>query len=77
MLDYAGKLPVIPAVQAIFIQNPGVVQLPFVLWAAVRFGVAGTGVTMLLVTMINSWQLVHAVRPIALPPLASVTAMTL
>ena len=78
VLDYAGKLPAIPAVHAIFIQTPGVVQLPFVLWAAVRFGVAGTGVTMLLVTMINSWQLVHGVRPILpLPPLATVTAMTL
>jgi signal transduction histidine kinase/integral membrane sensor domain MASE1 len=78
VLEFAGKLPSLPAVRAIFIQNPGVVQLPFVLWAAVRFGVAGTSVTMLLVTLINSWQLVHAARPfVALPPLASVTAMTL
>jgi two-component system, LuxR family, sensor kinase FixL len=78
VLEYAGQLPEIPAVRAIFIQTPGVVQLPFVLWAAVRFGVAGTGVTMMLVTMINSWQLVHGVRPILpLPPLATVTAMTL
>src|SRR5262245_36239180 len=56
VLDFAGKLPSIPAVRAVFLQNPGVVQLPFVLWAAVRFGVAGTSVTMLLVTVINSWQ---------------------
>ena len=78
VLDYAGRLPGIAAFRAIFIQTPGVVQLPFVLWAAVRFGVAGTGVTMMLVTMINSWQLVHGVRPIVpLPALATVTAMTL
>jgi len=78
VLDFAGKLPSIPAVRAMFIQNPGVVQLPFVLWAAVRFGVAGTSVTMLLVTVIDSWQLVHGARPfVALPPLATVTAMTL
>ena len=30
VLDFAGKLPSIPAVRAMFIQNPGVVQLPFV-----------------------------------------------
>jgi signal transduction histidine kinase/integral membrane sensor domain MASE1 len=78
VLDFAGKLPTIPAVRAMFIQTPGVVQLPFVLWAAVRFGAAGTSVTMLLITLINSWQLVHAAHPVViLPPLASVTAMTL
>ena len=78
VFEFAGKLPAIPAVRTILIQTPGVVQLPFVLWAAVRFGAAGTGVTMMLVTIINSWQLVHGVRPIVpLPPLTTVTAMTL
>ena len=78
LLEYAGKLPPIPVLRAIFIQTPGVVQLPFVLWAAVRFGFAGTGVTLLLVTIINAWQLVHGAGPVAaLPPSASVPAMTL
>ena len=78
VFEFAGKLPAIPAVRTILIQTPGVVQLPFVLWAAVRFGAAGTGVTMMLVTIINSWQLVHGVRPIVpLPPLTTVPAMTL
>ena len=78
LLDFAGKLPPIPVLRAMFIQTPGVMQLPFALWAAVRFGFAGTSVTLLLVTILNAWQLVHGPGPIAtLPPSASVTAMTL
>jgi two-component system, LuxR family, sensor kinase FixL len=79
LLDFTGNLPATPALRAMLTETPGVVQLPFVLWAAVRFGPGGTAVTLLLVTVVNSWQVVHPTRLLVSPlaPVTSVTAMTL
>ena len=79
LLDFTGHLPLVPVVRAILTETPGVVQLPFVLWAIVRFGPAGTAVAVLLVTIVNAWQVVHPAPTLVptLAPVTSVTAMTL
>ena len=78
ILLVGGHLPPIQAIRAMVSQTPEVVQLPFILWAAFRFGPGGTGVTLLLVTLMNAWQVVQSAGPLAaVTPVTTVTAMTL
>src|SRR5262249_30547396 len=66
------------ALRAVSSQMPLAVQLPFLLWAAVRFGPAGTGLTLLATSLINAWAVVHGRGPFtSMPPATTITALTL
>ncbi len=68
----------IPALRVMSSQTPLAVQLPFLLWAAMRFGPTGAGITILMTTIVTSWGVVHGVGPFAsIAPATTVTALTL
>ena len=53
-------------------------QLPFLLWAAVRFGPVGTGIALLTTTLLGAWSVVHGLGPFApIDPGTTVIALTL
>jgi PAS domain S-box-containing protein len=73
-----GALTQIPALRAVSEQTPLTIQLPFLLWAAVRFGPVGTGVGLLIVSLIDAWALVNGQGPFASgDPATTVPAVTL
>ena len=77
-LDFTSSLNPITALQALSSQTPLAVQLPFLLWAAVRFGPTGVGLTLLTATLLGTWRMVHGIGPYAtLAPATTVTAFTL
>jgi two-component system, LuxR family, sensor kinase FixL len=66
------------SLDAVSSRTPLVLQLPLILWAAVRFGAAGTGLTLLFTSVLTAWSVVHGVGPFAtLEPSMTVTAITL
>ena len=56
----------IPSLRAVSSQTPLAVQLPFLLWAAMRFGPTGTGLSLLTTSVLSSWAVVHGVGPFAI-----------
>jgi signal transduction histidine kinase/integral membrane sensor domain MASE1 len=77
-LDVSGVLGRIPTLHAVSSQMPLAVQLPFLLWAAVRFGPAGAGITVLATSILSAWAVVHGVGPFgSIAPGITVTALTL
>jgi PAS domain S-box-containing protein len=55
-----------------------VAPLPFLLWAAVRFGVGGLSLTLIPITIISIWRPVHGHGPFATPdPIAGVLDLQL
>jgi C4-dicarboxylate-specific signal transduction histidine kinase len=59
-------------------QAPLALQLPFLLWAAVRFGTAGAGVTLFTATILAVWSVVHGQGPFSeMSPTSTVPALTL
>jgi signal transduction histidine kinase/integral membrane sensor domain MASE1 len=77
-LDFSSLLGRIPSLRAVSHQTPLAVQLPFLLWAAMRFGPTGTGVSLLLTSVLSAWALVHGVGPFAsIAPTITTTAVTL
>src|SRR3954464_4799493 len=68
----------IPSVSAVSSQTPLAFQLPFLLWAATRFGVTGTGLAVLVTTVMSAWAVVHGSGPFAaIPAATTVRALTL
>src|SRR5262249_44744695 len=74
LLDSSHSLSRIPAVRALSSQTPLAVQLPFLLWAAVRFGPTGVGLTLLATGVLGRWSVVHGIGPYGLPPAATTAA---
>ena len=55
-----------------------IAPLPFLLWAAVRFGVGGLSLTLIPITIISIWRPVHGRGPFATPdPIAGVLDLQL
>jgi len=68
----------VPALNAVSSQTPLALQLPFLLWAAVRFGPVGTGIALLTTTLLGAWSVVHGLGPFApIDPGTTVIALTL
>jgi signal transduction histidine kinase/integral membrane sensor domain MASE1 len=78
LLDFSSLLWEIPAIGAVSRQTPLAVQLPFLLWAATRFGPTGTGLTLLTTSVLTAFAAVHGVGPFAeIAPTTTVTALTI
>ncbi len=77
-LNLSNSVSRIPALRVMSSQTPLAVQLPFLLWAAMRFGPTGAGVTILMTSIVSAWAAVHGIGPFAsIAPATTVTAMTL
>jgi len=78
LLDFSSVLGQIPAIGAVSRQTPLAIQLPFMLWAAMRFGPTCTGLTLLTTSILSAWAVVHGVGPFAsIAPSTTVTALTI
>src|SRR5262245_25264327 len=78
LLDLSSVLGQIPAISAVSRQTPLAVQLPFMLWAAMRFGPTCTGLTLLTTSILSAWAVVHGFGPFAsIDPSTTVTALTI
>ncbi len=76
--DFGGMLSQLPPLRAVSSQAPLALQLPFLLWAAVRFGIPGAGITLLSATILAVWSVVHGQGPFAdMSPTTTVPALTL
>jgi signal transduction histidine kinase/integral membrane sensor domain MASE1 len=68
----------IPALSAASTQTPLALQLPFLLWAALRFGPTGTGMALLMTSVLSAWAVVHGVGPFtSIPAPTTITALQL
>jgi len=77
-LGMRGELGQLAPLRAVSTQTPLVLQLPFLLWAAVRFGPVGAGVALLATSAISAWALVDGSGPFGVgDPSTTVTALTL
>ena len=76
--DFGGMLSRLPPLSAVSSQAPLALQLPFLLWAAIRFGIPGAGITLLSATILAVWSVVHGKGPFAdMSPTTTVPALTL
>ncbi len=76
--DFGGALIELPPLRAVSTQAPLALQLPFLLWAAVRFGTVGAGVTLFAASILAVWSAVHGQGPFAsMSPTTTVPALTL
>jgi signal transduction histidine kinase/integral membrane sensor domain MASE1 len=67
-----------PLLGALSARTPLALQLPLILWAAVRFGPGGAGLALLTTSVLTAWAVVHQAGPFAaLSPHTTVTAVTL
>ena len=67
-----------PSVSAATSQTPLAIQLPFLVWAAMRFGPTGTGIAVLVTSITSAWWVVNGVGPFAaVSPTTTVRALTL
>jgi len=67
-----------PSVSAVTSQTPLAIQLPFLVWAAMRFGPTGTGIAVLVTSITSAWWVVNGVGPFAaISPTTTVRAITL
>ncbi len=74
----SGELSRFPPLLAVSSQTPLALQLPFLLWAAVRFGTTGAGVSLFAATILAVWVVVHGQGPFAsMSPATIVSALTL
>jgi two-component system sensor kinase FixL len=77
-LSLSDSVSRIPPLRAMSSQTPLAVQLPILLWAAMRFGPTGAGVAILTTSIVSSWAVVHGIGPFAsFAPATTVTALTL
>ena len=75
--DIGGVLFELPPLRAVSSQAPLALQLPFLLWAAARFGTTGAGVTLFTATILSVWSVVHGQGPFAeMSPTTTVPALT-
>jgi C4-dicarboxylate-specific signal transduction histidine kinase len=66
------------SIGAVSSRTPLALQLPLILWAALRFGAAGTGLTLLYTSLLTAWSAIHGVGPFAsMAPATTVRALTL
>jgi two-component system, LuxR family, sensor kinase FixL len=78
LLDFSTLLWEIPAIGAVSQQTPLAVQLPFLLWAAMRFGPTGAGLTLLTTSVLSAWAVIHGVGPFSsIPPSTTIPAITI
>ena len=76
--DFGGVLSQLRPLRAVSTQAPLALQLPFLLWAAVRFGTTGAGVTLFAASILAVWSVVHGQGPFAeMSPTTTVPALTL
>src|SRR5262249_3676174 len=77
-LDFSDSLSRVPVLSVVSSRTPLAVQLPFLLWAVVRFGPTGAGIGVLTTSVIGAWAVVHDVGPFgSISPTTTVTAFTL
>lgn len=77
-LNFTHSLDWNPSLHAVSSQTPLAVELPFLLWAAMRFGPTGTGLSVLLTSILSTWTVVQGFGPFAsISPTTTVTALTL
>jgi len=78
LVGYSNAFEQIPALRALSSQMPLALQLPFLLWAAVRFGSAGAGIAVLATSLFSAWAAVHGIGPFErVAPETTVTALRL
>src|SRR4029078_1907210 len=59
-------------------QTPLALQLPFLLWAAMRFGPTGTGLALVAPSALSAWTVIRGLGPFAsTSPTTTVAALTL
>src|SRR6185503_11089021 len=59
-------------------QTPLALQLPFLLWAAMRFGPTGTGLALVATSVFSAWTVIRGLGPFAsTSPTTTVAALTL
>jgi signal transduction histidine kinase/integral membrane sensor domain MASE1 len=76
--EFNNHLPRLPALSAVSSQTPLAVQLPFLLWAAVRFGPTGASVALLVTSLLTAWTIVHGLGPFAsMSPRTTIAAVRL
>jgi signal transduction histidine kinase/integral membrane sensor domain MASE1 len=77
-LNLTESVSQVPALRAMSSQMPLALQLPFLLWAAMRFGPTGAGLTILLTSIVSAWAAVHGNGPFgATAPATTLTALRL
>ena len=77
-LNFSHSLDWTPSLRAMSRQMPLAVELPFLLWAAMRFGPTGTGLSILMTSIISVWSVTQGFGPFAsFSPTTTVTALTL
>lgn len=77
-LAFIGSATGIATLGAVSTQTPLALQLPFLLWAAVRFGPTGTGIALLTTSVLSAWGVVHGVGPFGgVPPSTTLPALTI
>src|SRR5262245_1043630 len=77
-LNLSNSVSRIPPLRAMSSQTPLAVQLPLLLWAAMRFGPTGAGVAILMTSLVGSWAVVHGIGPFAaIAPATTMTALRL
>jgi len=77
-VNFTHSLDWYPSLRAMSSQTPLAVELPFLLWAAMRFGPTGTGLSVLVASILSAWTVVQGHGPFAsISPTTTVTALTL
>jgi signal transduction histidine kinase/integral membrane sensor domain MASE1 len=77
-INLSNPLGRIPALRAMSSQMPLALQLPFLLWAAMRFGPTGAGLAILVTSIVSAWAVVHGDGPFAsIAPATTITALRL
>jgi C4-dicarboxylate-specific signal transduction histidine kinase len=77
-LHFGGTMDAVAPIGAVSSRTPLALHLPLILWAALRFGVAGTGLTLLYTSILTAWSVVHGVSPFAaMTASATESALTL
>ena len=78
LLGFTTTLGHIPALRAVSSQMPLAIQLPFLLWAALRFGSAGAGIAVFTTSTLSAWAVVHGIGPFeSVAPQTTLTALRL
>jgi len=68
----------VPSISVASTQMPLTLQLPLLIWAAMRFGVTGTAPAVLFTAVMSAWAIVHGIGPFAaIPAATAVRALTL
>ena len=78
LLGFRGDLLQVRAFAVVSRQTPLALQLPFLLWAAMRFGPTGTGVALVTTSLVSAWTVIRGLGPFAATsPTTTVSALTI